>query len=82
MYINFLEAQYNLVEFDLFITQDEGECISVLELLIDYPIEEFEETMLEGTFLIETDKLTYVFSDFKINEFYDENGLTKVICVK
>lgn len=82
MYLRIINTRYDLIEFDLFVTKVNGEDISVLEMLIDYPIEEFDENMLNETFSITVDRSTYVFSDFKVNEFYEEKEFTKVICVK
>ena len=82
MYLKILGTRYNLAEFDLFINEVNGSCISVIELLVDCSVDEFDKKGLEDTFLVETDRLTYVFSDFVINEFYEENGSVKIICAK
>lgn len=73
---------YNVVEFNYFITLINDSCINVLELLIDCDINNFNEEDFSGVFIFETEKLTYIFSGFEVNEFYEENGFLHVVCVK
>lgn len=82
MYLRVINTKYDLVEFDLFVTEVDGKTMNVLEMFIDYPLEEFNENMLDTPFSIVVDRSTYVFSGFTINEFYEEKELLKVVCVK
>lgn len=82
MYLRVINTKYDLVEFNLFVTEVNGKTMNVLEMLIDYPLEEFDENMLDTPFSIVVDRSTYVFSGFTINEFYEEKELLKVVCVK
>ena len=82
MYLRVINTKYDLVEFNLFVTEVDGKTMNVLEMLIDYPLEEFNENMLDTPFSIVVDRSTYVFSGFTINEFYEEKELLKVVCVK
>ena len=82
MYLRVINTKYDLVEFNLFVTEVDGKTMNVLEMLIDYPLEEFDENMLDTPFSIVVDRSTYVFSGFAINEFYEEKELLKVVCVK
>ena len=82
MYLRVINTRYDLVEFNLFVTEVDGKTMNVLEMLIDYPLEEFDENMLDTPFSIVVDRSTYVFSGFTINEFYEEKELLKVVCVK
>lgn len=82
MYLRVINTKYDLVEFNLFVTEVNGKTMSVLEMFIDYPLEEFDENMLDTPFSIVVDRSTYVFSGFTINEFYEEKELLKVVCVK
>ena len=84
MFIKIFNAKYDLAEFNLFINQDDGKTVSVLELLIDCHIEVFEENELEleDIFLVETEELTYVFSNYEVNEFYLDGDFVRVICIK
>lgn len=82
MYLRVINTKYDLVEFNLFVTEVNGKTMNVLEMFIDYPLEEFNENMLDTPFSIVVDRSTYVFSGFTINEFYEEKELLKVVCVK
>lgn len=82
MLLKTYNTNYNLIEFDLFVNEIDGECVSVIEMLIDCSVEDFEKNGLGNDFFIETERLTYVFSGFEINEFYEEKGYVKVVCVK
>lgn len=82
MYLRVINTKYDLVEFNLFVTEVDGKTMNVLEMLIDYPLEEFDENMLDTPFSIVVDRSTYIFSGFTINEFYEEKELLKVVCVK
>ena len=79
MYLKNCNANYNLAEFNLFI---DAYGTTVIDMVIDCSIEEFEEYGLGDTFFVETEKLTYVFSNFEINEVYEEDGFVKLVCVK
>lgn len=82
MYLRILNAQYSLAEFELFVTEVNGKYISIMEILIKCPIEEFEEDIFKGSFFIDVGKSTYAFSNFGVNEFYKEDDFVKVVCVK
>lgn len=82
MYLRVINTKYNLEEFDLFVTEVDGKTVSVLEMFIDYPLEEFDENVLDVPFSIVVDRSTYVFSGFTISEFYEEKELLKIVCVK
>ena len=82
MYLRVINTKYDLVEFNLFVTEVNGKTMNVLEMFIDYPLEEFDENMLDTPFSIVVDRSTYIFSGFTINEFYEEKELLKVVCVK
>ena len=57
--------------------------VHVLELLINTNDMNFLETELSSIFAIETEKQTYLFSGYEVNECYQEdNGLIKVVCIK
>lgn len=82
MYLKVLNAQYNLAEFDLFVTEVNGKYISIVEMLIECPIEEFEEGVFKESFFINVGKSTYAFSNFGVNEFYEVDNFVKLVCVK
>ena len=80
MEIKTFEARYELIDFCHYIDPNQ---ISVLELTVDTDDMDFLEAELTSIFAIETDKQTYVFSGYEVNECYKEdNGLVKVVCIK
>lgn len=80
MYMTSLNKQYNLVEFDLYVTKNGVKGATyVLELLIDCIIDEFEP--INEDFIIK-DERDYVFNGFEISEWYEENGMVRVVYVK
>ena len=80
MEIKTFEARYELIDFCHYIDPNQ---ISVLELTVDTDNMDFLEAELASIFAIETDKQTYVFSGYEVNECYKEdNGLVKVVCIK
>lgn len=80
MEIKTFEARYELIDFCHYIDPNQ---ISVLELTVDTDDMDYLESELTSIFAIETDKQTYVFSGYEVNECYKEdNGLVKVVCIK
>lgn len=82
MNLQFKNARMECIEFNCYFEEVGEELRSQLELLVDTNIDEVEE-FYSDPFLIEMEHQTYVFSGYKLWEFYGaENGLVKVICVK
>lgn len=82
MQIKSFNSLYDLVEFHHYVNQVDGDTVSVLELLLDCSIEDFREDDFTSIFVIEDHKQTYVFSWYQVEEYYEENGGVKVVCVK
>ena len=82
MNLKTFNSEYNVVEFHHYINHVGDKVVNLVELLIDCPIEEFVEDDFTSIFMIETDKHTYVFSWYAIDEYYEENGLLKIVLVK
>lgn len=82
MNLKTFNSEYNVAEFHHYINHVSDEIVSLVELLIDCPIDKFVEEDLTSIFVIETDRQTHVFSWYKVDEYYEENGLLKVILVK
>ena len=82
MYLKSFNSEYNIAEFHHYVTYANDKVANMVELLIDCPVDEFVEDDFTSIFMIETDKQTYVFSWYEVNEYYEENGLLKVILVK
>lgn len=80
MYITSLNKQYDLLEFDLYVTKNSANGATyVLELLIDCIIDKFEPINEDFTVKDERD---YAFNGFKLSEWYEENGMVRVVYVK
>ena len=84
MEVKTFTAKYELVEFHYYIDNINPDAqISVIELLLSTKDMEYLEDELSDLFAITTDKHTYVFSGYEVSECYKEdNGLTKVVCIK
>ena len=80
MYINSLDRRYNLVEFNFYGAGTNT--VHVLDLLLDCSIEEFEKNGLDNVVIIEDGDQDHMFVDYEVNEYYEEDGYLKVICVK
>ena len=84
MNLKTFNSEYNVVEFHHYINHidDRNTNVNVVELLLECPIDEFNESDLESIFIIEEDSKTHVFSWYKVDEYYEDNGYLKVILVK
>jgi len=82
MYLKSFNSEYNVVEFHHYVNYANDKVVNMVELLIDCPVDEFVEDDFTSIFMIETDKQTHVFSWYTVDEYYEENGLLKVILVK
>lgn len=82
MYIKSFNSQYELIEYHHYVNYVDDKVVNLVELIIDCPIEEFVEDDFTSIFIIETDHQTHVFSWYTIDEYYEENGLLKVVLVK
>lgn len=82
MKLKSFNAEYNVCEFHHYVNYVDGDTVSVVELLMDCPLEKFVEKDLTSIFVIEDEKQTYVFSWYKVDEFYEVDELVKVVLVK
>jgi hypothetical protein len=79
------EAQYELTDFNLYMdnSNDNNEVVTVVDFVVENDNLDFIEKEFNNIFIIETDKTTYLFSDYKLIECYSiGEGLIRVICVK
>ena len=82
MNIKTFNSQYDLVEFHHYINQVDDKTVNIVELLLNCPVDEFFESDFESIFVIEEEKQTHIFSWYEVDEFYEEDGLLKVILMK
>ena len=83
MKVKTFQSNYDITEFHSYITQINDDYIHVVELLLNTTELNFIEKDFANIFVIETDKQTYIFSGYEVDEYYTvENGLVKVVCIK
>lgn len=76
-------AQYELIEFNHYIDQNASETTSVVDLVIKHDNPDYVEKDFGNLFVVETEKISYVFNDYEVVECYDiGSGLIRLICVK
>ncbi len=82
MYIKSFNSEYNLVEFHHYVNHVDDRVVNLVELVLDCTMDEFNEEDFTSIFIVETDTQTHVFSWYTVDEYYEENGLIKVMLVK
>lgn len=85
MQIKSFENTYNLVEFNLYVDGAGAKCVRVVDLLFESSLDRFTdevEKSFEKEFNVEIEGEIYSFEGYKVSEFYEVNGLLKVICEK
>ena len=81
MTVNFKNVEVDCVEFNCTMNQINDETICEVELLINADMDIVED-IYSDPFVIMSEKNGYVFSGYRLEEYFDEDGLTKVICRK
>ena len=85
MQIKSFENTYNLVEFNLYVDGAGAKCVRVVDLLFESSLDRFTneiEKNFEKEFNVEIEGKIYSFEGYRVSEFYEVNGLLKVICEK
>ena len=82
MNLKSFNAEYNLMEYHHYVNHVDDKVVNLVELIIDCPIDKFVEDDLTSIFVIESENQTHVFSWYKVDEYYEENGYLKVVLVK
>lgn len=81
MIVNFKGIEVECVEFNCAMNQINNEAICEVELLINADVDIVED-IYSDPFIIMSEKNGYVFSGYRLEEYFDEDGLTRVICRK
>ena len=82
IYLKFKDARMECIEFNCYFEETNEDIMSEIDLLVVANVSEIEQ-IYNSPFLVEMEHQTYVFSDYKLWEFYEtENGLVKIICRK
>lgn len=85
MQIKSFENTYNLIEFNLYVDGAGAKCVRVVDLLFENSLDRFTdevEKSFEEKFDVEIEEDVYSFEEYRVSEFYEVNGLLKVICEK
>ncbi len=82
MYIKTFQNEYEICEFHHYVNVVEDEVVSVVELLVNSSMDKLTENEFTSIFIIEDEKQNSVFSGYSVDEFYEENGMTKIVLVK
>ncbi len=82
MNLKSFNSEYNLMEYHHYVNHVDDKVVNLVELVIDCPIDKFVEDDFTSIFVIEAENQTHVFSWYKVDEYYEENGYLKVILVK
>ena len=81
MYIDSFKKRYDLVEFNFYGTYVGEKATYVLEMLINCSIDEFDKDEFNEIVIVDKEQ-SYVFVDFEVNEYYEEDDCIKVVLVK
>lgn len=81
MKVRFQRVDVDCEEFNCYIQPINGETSCEINLLVNADLDVIEE-IYSDPFLIITPHNSYVFNGYKLDEYFDEGGLTKVICRK
>lgn len=85
MQIKSFDNTYNLVEFNLYVDGAGAKCVQIADLLFESSLDRFTdevEKSFEEKFDVEIEEDVYSFEGYRVSEFYEINGLLKVICEK
>lgn len=81
MTVNFKNVEVNCVEFNCTMNQINEETICEVDLLVNADVDIVED-IYSDPFAIMNEKTGYVFSGYRLEEYFDEDGLTRIICRK
>ena len=81
MVVRFKGIDVDCEEFNCYFNSFNGNLTAEIDLLINADVDIVEE-IYSDPFLVITKNKCYVFSGYKLDEYFDEKGLTKVICRK
>lgn len=82
MKIKTFQNEYELCEFHHYVNVVDSKVVSIVELLINSSMDKLTEGEFTSIFVIEDEKQNSVFSGYEIDEFYEEDGMTKIVLDK
>ena len=81
MTVNFKSVEVDCVEFNCTMNQINEETVCEVDLLVNADMDIVED-IYSDPFVIMSEKNGYVFNGYRLEEYFDEDGLIKVICRK
>ena len=81
MTVNFKNVEVDCVEFNCTMNQINEETVCEVDLLVNADMDIVED-IYSDPFVIMSEKNGYVFNGYRLEEYFDEDGLIKVICRK
>ena len=78
MTVNFKNVEVDCVEFNCTMNQINEETICEVDLLVNADVDIVED-IYSDPFVIMNEKTGYVFSGYRLEEYFDEDGLTRII---
>lgn len=81
MTVNFKSVEVDCVEFNCTMNQINEETVCEVDLLVNADIDIVED-IYSDPFVIMNEKTGYVFSGYRLEEYFDEDGLTRIVCRK
>lgn len=79
------EAQYELTDFNFYMddNNDRDEVITIVDFVVEGDDVDFVKKDFSNMFVIDTDKVSYLFSDYEMSECYTiGSNLIRVVCIK
>jgi len=81
MTVKFKNVEVDCEEFNCYIQPVNDETSCEIDLLINADLDMIEE-IYSDPFIVIIERTGYVFNGYQLDEYFDEGGLTKVICRK
>ena len=81
MTINFKNVDVDCVEFDCAMNQIGEDIVCEINLLVNADIDVIED-VYSDPFVIMNEKNGYVFSGYQLEEYFEEDGLVRMVCRK
>ena len=81
MTINFKNVDVDCVEFDCAMNQIGEDIVCEINLLVNADIDVIED-VYSDPFVIMNEKNGYVFSGYRLEEYFEEDGLVRMVCRK
>ena len=81
MTVNFKNVDVDCVEFDCTMSQIGEDIVCEVSLLVNADIDVIED-IYSDPFVVMNEKNGYVFSEYQLEEYFEEDGLVRMVCRK